>query len=74
MGILKDLTEEYFEKKVRKEDEIDIFGLEVEIVSFKDNNGNYHRRGFKPINTSSLQKLLERMIEVRGDDKHWFDF
>ena len=73
MGILKDLTEEYFEKKVRKEDEIDIFGLDVKIVSFKDNNGKYHRRGYKPKNAFVLEKLLKRMIEVRGDEGDFND-
>ena len=73
MGILKDLTKEYFGEKVRKEDEIDIFGLEVEIVSFKDNNGKYHERGYKPKDRDTLKKLLKRMIEVRGDEGDFND-
>ena len=43
MGILKDLTKEYFGEKVRKEDEINIEGLEVDIVTFTDNNGKKHK-------------------------------
>jgi len=66
MGILKTITEEYFGKSVRKEDEINIDGLDVEIVSFTDNNGNLHRRGYKPKGKDNLKKLLERMIEKRG--------
>ena len=73
MGILKELTKEYFGEKVRKEDEIDIFGLEVEIVSFKDNNGKYHERGYKPKDRDTLKKLLKRMIEVRGDEGDFND-
>ena len=73
MSILKELTEEYFGEKVRKEDEIDIFGLEVEIVSFKDNNGKYHERGYKPKDRDTLKKLLKRMIEVRGDEGDFND-
>ena len=48
MGILKNLTEEYFGNIIREEDEINIDGLDVEIVSFTDNNGKKHRRGYKP--------------------------
>ena len=73
MGVLKDLTEEYFGEKVRKEDDINIEGLDVEIVSFKDNNGNFHRRGYKPKDLDDLKKLLERMIEVRGDEGDFND-
>ena len=73
MGVLKDLTEEYFGEKVRKEDDINIDGLDVEIVSFKDNNGNVHRRGYKPKDLGDLKKLLERMIEVRGDESDFND-
>ena len=73
MGILKDLTKEYFGEKVRKEDEINIDGLDVEIVSFKDNNGNYHRRGYKPKDLDNLIDLLERMIEIRGNEGDFND-
>ena len=73
MGVLKDLTKEYFGEKIRKEDEINIDGLDVEIVSFTDNNGNYHRRGYKPKNRDMLKELLKRMIEVRGDEGDFND-
>ena len=73
MGILKDLTEEYFGEKVRQEEVIDIEGLEVEIVSFTDNNGNFHRRGYKPKGRNTLKNLLKRMIEVRGDEGDFND-
>ena len=48
MGILKNLTEEYFGNTTREEDLIDIHDLNVEIVSFTDNNGKKHKRGYKP--------------------------
>ena len=73
MGILKDLTKEYFGEKVRKEDEINIEGLDVEIVTFTDNNGKYHRRGYKPKGRNTLKDLLKRMIEVRGDEGDFND-
>ena len=73
MGILKDLTKEYFGEKVRKEDEIDIFGLDVKMVSFKDNNGKFHKKGYKPKDRDTLKKLLKRMIEVRGDEGDFND-
>ena len=73
MGILKELTEEYFGKKVRKEDEINIEGLDVEIVSFTDKNGNFHKRGYKPKNGIVLKALLIRMIAVRGDEGDFND-
>ena len=73
MGILKELTKEYFGEKVRKEDEINIEGLDVDIVSFKDNNGNYHGRGYKPKDLDNLKELLKRMIEVRGNEGDFND-
>ena len=73
MGVLKDLTEEYFGEKVRKEDDINIEGLEVKIVSFKDNNGNFHKRGYKPKDLDNLKELLKRMIEVRGNEGQFND-
>ena len=73
MGILKDLTKEYFGEKVRKEDEINIEGLNVEIVSFTDNNGNFHKRGYKPKSRNTLKELLKRMIDVRGDEGDFND-
>ena len=73
MGILKKLTEEYFGEIEREEDLIDIHDLNVEIVSFTDNNGKKHRRGYKPKDRYTLKKLLERMIEVRGDEGDFND-
>jgi len=73
MGILKTITEEYFGETIRKEDEINIEGLNVKIVSFTDNNGNIHRKGYKPKDKINLKRLLERMIEVRGDDGDFND-
>ena len=73
MGILKELTKEYFWEKVRKEDEIDIFGLDVEVVSFTDNNGKFHKKGYKPKNAYISTELLKRMIEVRGDEGDFND-
>ena len=73
MGILKDLTKEYFGEKVRKEDDINIDGLEVKIVTFTDNNGNFHKRGYKPKDLDNLKDLLERMVEVRGDEGDFND-
>ena len=73
MGVLKDLTKEYFGEKVRKEDEINIDGLDVDIVSFTDNNGKFHKRGYKPNDRVTLKNLLERMIEVRGDEGDFND-
>ena len=73
MGVLKDLTKEYFGEKVRKEDEINIEGLDVKIVPFTDNNGKYHKRGYKPKDLDNLKELLKRMIEVRGDEGDFND-
>ena len=73
MGILKKLTKEYFGNTIREEDEINIDGLDVEIVSFTDNNGKKHKKGYKPKDKKNLQKLLERMIEVRGDEGDFND-
>ena len=73
MGILKDLTKEYFGKTVRKEDEINIEGLDVDIVTFTDKNKKIHRRGYKPKDRGNLKNLLKRMIEVRGDEGDFND-
>ena len=73
MGILKKLTEEYFGEIEREEDLIDIHDLNVEIVSFTDNNGKFHKRGYKPKDKDTLEKLLKRMIEVRGDEGNFND-
>ena len=73
MGILKTITEEYFGNTIREEDLIDIHDLNVEIVSFTDNNGKKHRKGYKPKYINDLKKLLKRMIEVRGDEGNFND-
>ena len=73
MGILKKLTEEYFGEIEREEDEINIDKLNVEIVSFTDNNGKFHKRGYKPKDKDTLKRLLKRMIEVRGDEGDFND-
>jgi surface protein len=73
MGILKTITEEYFGDTIREEDEINIDGLDVKIISFTDNNGKKHKKGYKPKNGENLQKLLKRMIEVRGDEGDFND-
>ena len=73
MGVLKDLTEEYFGEKVSKEDDINIEGLDVEIVSFTDKNGKKHKKGYKPKSLYNLIDLLKRMIEVRGDEGDFND-
>ena len=73
MGILKTLTEEYFGEIEREEDLIDIHDLNVEIVSFTDNNDKFHKKGYKPKDKDTLKKLLERMIEVRGDEGDFND-
>ena len=73
MGILKTITEEYFGNTTREEDLIDIHDLNVEIVSFTDNNGKFHKRGYKPKDKYTLKELLERMIKVRGDEGDFND-
>ena len=75
MGILKKLTEEYFGEIEREEDliDIDIHDLNVEIVSFTDNNGKKHKKGYKPKYRNDLKELLKRMIKVRGDEGNFND-
>ena len=74
MGVLKTLTDEYFGDSIRKEDEIDISDLEVEIVSFKDNNGVEHKHGYRVKEDDSnemaktLKTFIERVIELRGPE------
>ena len=72
MGVLKTLTNEYFGEDIRKEDLIDISG--VEIVSFTDNNGKFHKYGYRVIDgdfiemTKTLKTLIEKIIEERGNE------
>ena len=75
MGVLKTLTYEYFGETIREEDKIDISDLDVEIVSFKDNNGKFHKHGYKVIDndnpnemTKTLTILIETIIEKRGNE------
>ena len=74
MGVLKTLTDEYFGTSIRKEDEIDIDDLYVEIVSFTDKNGIEHRHGYRVKDDNpnkmvkTLKKLIERIIEKRGNE------
>ena len=72
MGVLKTITDEYFGDSIRKEDKIDISGLDVEIVSFKDNNGKLHKNGYRVKEgdpdemAKTLSILIERIITKRG--------
>ena len=74
MGVLKTLTDEYFGDSIREEDKIPIGDLDVEIVSFKDNNGKFHKHGYrvKEGNPDEMAKtlsiLIERIIEKRGPE------
>ena len=81
MGVLKSLTDEYFGKNIREEDKIDISELNVEIVSFTDNNGNYHGHGYRvkerwpnnePLTSyekaEELSNLIKTIIKVRGNE------
>ena len=74
MGVLKTLTDEYFGDSIRKEDKIPIGDLDVEIVKFKDNNGVEHKHGYRVKNgdpddmLETLKKLIERIIEKRGNE------
>ena len=69
MGILKTITEEYFGNTIREEDEINIDGLDVEIVSFTDNNGKKHGTGYKPKDRDTLKELLERLYKKYNHGK-----
>ena len=74
MGVLKTLTDEYFNDSIREEDKIDISDLDVEIVSFTDKNNIFHKRGFRVKDSYdddmayTLKKLIERIIEKRGPE------
>ena len=72
MGVLKTLTNEYFGEDIRKEDLIDISG--VDIVSFTDNNGKFHKHGYRVqkcnpnVMATTLSKLIYAIIEKRGTE------
>ena len=78
MGVLKTLTNEYFGISTRKEDEIPIGDLPVEIVSFTDKNNVFHKKGFKVLDdgynymnktmAKTLKTLIDRIIEKRGNE------
>ena len=74
MGVLKTLTNEYFGDTIREEDKIPIGDLEVEIVSFTDNNGKLHKNGYRVKDgdpnemAKTLKTLIERIIEERGPE------
>ena len=74
MGVLKTLTDEYFGDSIREEDKIPIGDLDVEIVSFKDNNGKLHKNGYRVKDgdpdemAKTLKTLIEKAIEVRGTE------
>ena len=74
MGVLKTLTDEYFGETIREEDKIPIGDLDVEIVSFTDNNGVEHKHGYKVKDgnpdemVKTLKVLIKRIIEKRGPE------
>ena len=74
MGVLKTITDEYFGDSIRKEDEIDISDLDVEIFSFTDKNGKFHKHGYRVIDgnpdemAKTLKILIKRIIEKRGTE------
>ena len=75
MGVLKTITNEYFGEEIRKEDEIEIGDLDVEIVSFTDMNGKFHGHGYRvkdngnPVGMSNtLYWLIEIIKDKRGTE------
>lgn len=73
MGILKNITDEYFGDNMREEDFIDISGLDVEILSFTDTNGKFHGHGYRVAEdddyrmTWTLKRLLKKIINKNGN-------
>lgn len=66
MGVLKNLTDEYFGKKTRKEDIIQMYG--VEIRPFTDKNGKFHEDGYHILPAeSSRSGALDRQRRVLWD-------
>jgi surface protein len=63
MGILKNITDEYFGKTERQEDGI-------ERHKFTDKNGTVHEDGFyiPDGDHDKLEKLVEKLIKLRGDN------
>ena len=75
MGVLKTITDEYFGTSIRKEDEIEIGDLPVEIVSFTDKNNVFHKKGFRVLDygydktmAKTLRTLINRIMEKRGTE------
>lgn len=74
MGVLKNITDEYFGDTKREEDFPDITELDVEIVSFTDNNGKFHKSGYRVVRNrktigkmpETLSRLIEIVIEKHG--------
>lgn len=64
MGVLKNLTDEYFGKTERMEE----IPNGVVRVNFTDNNGVFHRNGYRVENGDKdiLKELIKRLIEKRG--------
>jgi len=71
MGVLLNLTKEYFEDIEREEDKIGLEG--VKRVSFTDGNGKFHKNGYRPENRGVLDKLMQVLIGRRGDEGDFND-
>jgi hypothetical protein len=71
MGILLNLTKEYFEDIEREEDKIGLEG--VKRVSFTDGNGKFHKNGYQPENRGVLDKLMQVLIGRRGNEGDFND-
>lgn len=67
MGVLKNLTDEYFGETERMEDKIEL-PKGVIRKDFTDKNGVRHHNGYfvKNGNKETLKELLKRLIEKRG--------
>lgn len=72
MGVLKKLTDEYFKNITREEENIDISDLDVEIVSFTDKNGTFHKHGYRVKSSGdpkkNLKELIRRIIKKKGNE------
>lgn len=71
MGVLLNLTKEYFGDIEREEDWIEIEG--VNRVSFTDGNGRLHKKGYRPKNRSVLKRLMDVLIGRRGNEGDFND-
>lgn len=70
MGVLKNLTEEYFGNKRRVEDIIQ--GVKYH-HKFTDNNGTLHEDGYlvENGNYKTLQKLVDKLVKERKTDDYY---